>query len=55
MLTKTQEAGPSLWDVSSIPRHHGLEDLSSLYPTYLFMMCFPTSVEPVNPIFLTSG
>lgn len=23
--------------------------------TDLFMMCFPTSVEPVNPIFLTSG
>lgn len=54
MLTKTQEAGPSLWDASSIPRHHGLEDLYPT-PTYLFMMCFPTSVEPVNPIFLTSG
>lgn len=26
------------------------------YPTtYLFIMCFPTSVEPVNPIFRTSG
>lgn len=23
--------------------------------THHFMMCFPTSVEPVNPIFLTSG
>lgn len=52
MLTITKEAGPSLWDASSIPRYHGLEDL---YHTYLFMMCFPTSVEPVNPIFLTSG
>lgn len=29
--------------------------LSYTLTTYLFMMCFPTSVEPVNPIFRTSG
>ena len=28
---------------------------SALSTTYLFMMCLPTSVDPVNPIFLTSG
>lgn len=28
---------------------------SALSTTYLFMMCLPTSVDPVNPIFRTSG
>lgn len=31
------------------------ETFFTLLRAQLFMMCFPTSVEPVNPIFRTSG
>lgn len=53
--TKVWEAEPISCD--SIVCVQTLWPLSLFLPpsTYLFMMCFPTSVEPVNPIFLTSG
>ena len=34
--------------------HTGAYTQASTPTTHLFMICFPTSVDPVNPIFLTS-
>lgn len=54
-LSETQTQSPNLREAYTQHCPHPNTVIRSTSTTYLFMMCFPTSVEPVNPIFRTSG